>query len=233
MKNLSKMLFIAGTVATSISSFSHSGNVRQSGKYKGCHSSKSSKTLHCHPERLKGREIKEKAALDTKGKYRRKLYPHWIDRDGDCQNERQEILIGRSLVPVIFKINRKGKSCTVLSGTWRDFYFKELLTEASEIDVYHIVPLKHAHDSGAFSWSRDKRRQFANDPENLVLTNKSYNRQKGAQTPLKWLPVNRSYACRYFKRWLFVKRKYALEITSLELSEFKKMNCKKEQVQDV
>lgn len=233
MKNLSKILFIAGVFTASICSFSHSGNVRQSGKYKGCHSSKSSKALHCHPERLKKSNSKNKNFSDTKGKYKRKLYPHWIDRDGDCQNERQEILIGRSLVPVIFKINRKGKSCTVWSGTWRDFYFKELLTEASEVDVDHIVPLKHAHDSGAHSWSRDKRRVFANDPENLVLTNKKYNRQKGAQTPLRWLPRDRAYACRYFKRWLVVKRKYALEITSRELSEFKKMNCDKEQVKDV
>lgn len=198
----------------------HPGAVFKSGKNKGCHHNKKTGVLHCHGKRPK----KSKA-----GTYNRKLYPHWIDKDGDCQNERQELLIGRSMIPVIMKETRvKVKRCTVKSGTWRDFYYDELLTEASMVDVDHVVSLKHAHFSGARHWTKEKRTEFANDPDNLVLTNRKHNRKKGAKTPLEWLPINRQYACKYFNKWLFVKRKYGLKITKHQESEYMKMKCSDE-----
>jgi hypothetical protein len=146
-------------------------------------------------------------------RYNRKHWHHWIDQDRDCQNTRQEILIERSEKPVT--LNKKG--CTVQRGKWRDFYFDELLTDSRSIDVDHLVPLKHAHDIGGENWSREKKKQFANDPENLVLTNKIYNRKKGAKTIAEWLPVDPAYACRYTKQWVLVKKKYELDISSKEL----------------
>ena len=152
------------------------------------------------------------------GKYKRKHFPHWIDRDRDCQNERQETLISRSKVPVKMKINKKGKKCTVKSGQWGDFYYPETLYKASKIDIDHVVPLKNSWDSGASEWSKKKRREFANDPENLVITNLKYNRSKGAKGPLKWIPVNKSYACKYLTKWVQIKQKYNLKIDQRVIS---------------
>ena len=36
-------------------------------------------------------------------------------------------------------------------------------TVQSALDIDHLVPLSEAWDSGAYSWTADQRRQFAND----------------------------------------------------------------------
>ncbi|MDC1175702.1 HNH endonuclease family protein [Bacteriovoracaceae bacterium] len=161
-------------------------------------------------------------------KYKRSFFAGWTDEDRDCQNTRQEILIARSLVDVKFRKNRKSKkkkNCTVDTGKWNDYYYHEVLLKASQIDIDHVVPLKHAYDTGAKSWPRSKRKQFSNNLENLVITNKRYNRQKGAKTPLKWLPLNKAYACKYFKQWFSIKRKYQLRISNEESQQFTQMQC--------
>ena len=40
--------------------------------------------------------------------------------------------------------------------------------------------LKEAHISGGMNWDKRKKVAFANDADNLVVTNRRYNRQKGA-----------------------------------------------------
>ncbi|GAB4017076.1 MAG: hypothetical protein Fur0010_17380 [Bdellovibrio sp.] len=154
--------------------------------------------------------------------YSRKEFKHWIDVDRDCQNTRHELLIERSLIEVKFKDK---KSCQVQFGKWNDFYFDEVMTSAKDVDIDHIVPLKHAWDSGAKYWNSSKKKIFANDPENLVLTNKKYNRQKGAKTILEWMPIKRERACLYAKKWISVKEKYELSISKEELNHIKLLNC--------
>lgn len=154
--------------------------------------------------------------------YDRKQFDHWIDEDKDCQNTRQEILIARSLTPA--KLGGKRK-CTVRSGEWKDFYYNETLQKAGEVDIDHVVPLKHAWETGADSWDSEKRRAFANDPENLVITNRKYNRQKGAKTILEWMPIDRSYACRYANQWFLIKEKYKLSISDKEIEYRNTMKC--------
>ncbi len=94
-------------------------------------------------------------------KYSRAEFDHWIDDDHDCQNTRQEMLVARSLEPVTFTAKAKKKKCTVKTGQWKDFYFHEVLENAQEVDVDHVVPLKHAWDVGAYAWNEAKRREFA------------------------------------------------------------------------
>ena len=36
------------------------------------------------------------------------------------------------------------------------------------MDVDHIVPLKHAYSNGGSSWSREEKKRFANDYDNLL-----------------------------------------------------------------
>jgi hypothetical protein len=150
--------------------------------------------------------------------YNRKKFKHWVDEDKNCRNTRHEILFARSLEEVTFKKEKKKnkKNCYVLSGLWEDYYYPEHLTRSKDVDIDHIVPLKHAWDLGAWQWSAQKRQEFANDPLNLAVTHKKYNRQKGPKSILDWLPVHKNYACRYQLDWLNVKEKYLLPISQDE-----------------
>lgn len=139
--------------------------------------------------------------------YNRKEWPHWVDADSDCQNTRQEMLIAFSRIAVTFKDKRH---CTVLRGEWFDVYTQKIFTKASDVDIDHIVPLAHAHRHGADKWTRNQRRQFANDFENLVVVNDATNQSKGDQAPHEWLPPRESYWCEYGRRWIHIKEKYRL-----------------------
>jgi hypothetical protein len=139
--------------------------------------------------------------------YDRSDWPHWLDDDKDCQNTRHEILIQTSTKPVVFKTENE---CNVLSGEWYDPYSGDTFTISKDLDLDHIVPLKFAHGHGADKWSRERRRQFANDYNNLLLVNASLNRQKGAKGLDEWLPPNQSYRCEYIARFNSVMAQYEL-----------------------
>lgn len=155
-------------------------------------------------------------------KYERKDYKHWLDIDRDCQNTRQEILISRSLEKVVFKNKKK---CTVVDGKWEDYYFPQIHTKAKEVDIDHLIPLQHAHYAGAYLWSSKKKKEFANDPENLVITEKIYNRQKGAKAIHEWVPVHKEYACKYIRDWIKIKNKYGLVISKEERTTIEVSGC--------
>ena len=151
-------------------------------------------------------------ALEANLKYNRKTWKHWTDHNHNCLDTRAELLKARSLVPV--KMNKKG--CIVVEGKWQDYYFDETLLIGKQVDIDHLVPLKNAHDSGGSSWDEAKKEAFANDPENLVITNKKYNRTKSSKGIDKWLPVSLNYTCKYVKDFLHIKTKYKLELKSGE-----------------
>ena len=117
--------------------------------------------------------------------YDRNEYGPWKDVDRDCQNTRHEVLIGSSAEPVQFKTE---KQCLVVAGKWIGLYTGKVFTNARKIDIDHVVPLKEAHISGASGWTKEKKRQFANDADNLLAVSKSANRSKGAKDPAKWMP---------------------------------------------
>ena len=145
--------------------------------------------------------------------YHRKDWPHWIDADGDCQNTRQEMLIASSQIPVEFK---NARHCTVVSGQWVGVYTGKTFTKPSDVDIDHIVPLAHAHRHGADKWTRDQRRVFANDFENLLVVDDAVNQSKGDQARDEWLPPRKEYWCEYGKRWTYIKEKYQLWIGAQE-----------------
>jgi hypothetical protein len=145
-------------------------------------------------------------------KYLRSDWNHWTDRDRNCIDTRGEILTSRSLSTVV--MDKRG--CRVKSGKWKDYYYPEDHTLAAKVDIDHLVPLKYAHDNGAAGWSEAHKEVFANDPENLVITNRSYNRQKGAKGIDQWLPRHKEYACKYIRDWMKIKKKYKLIIKDQE-----------------
>ena len=69
-----------------------------------------------------------------------------------------------------------------------------LTFNASTYDVDHIVAAKEAHESGVFAWSVSTRRQFGNEPSNLLASRDCVNRSKGSSAMAKWSSA-RSGAC--------------------------------------
>ena len=120
------------------------------------------------------------AFADSAGcpKYDRKSYRHWIDEDRDCQNARHEGLIEESLL----RLGSSLQGCRVVSGSWNDPYSGRNITDATKLDIDHMVPLKEAHRL-VLNWSRERKRAYANDlddPDTLIAVNRCLNRQKGA-----------------------------------------------------
>jgi hypothetical protein len=141
--------------------------------------------------------------------YNRGDWRHWIDEDGDCQNTRAEILIRDNTGMLKFK---KSKFCLVTAGRWICPYTSNIYTRASDIDIDHIIPLAYAHRAGASGWSWAKKRQFANDPLNLLAVGDSINRKKGSKGVEKWMPPNKGFHKKYKKLWLLIRQKYKLTI---------------------
>ena len=174
-----------------------------------------------HPCVSHGRGVSEgKGSSHLTSEYNRKDWPHWIDDDNDCQDTRAEILIRDTLGPIKFKRN---KPCNVSWGRWLCPYTGQEIFKASELDIDHIVPLAHAHQTGGANWPREKKRQFANDPLNLVAVAASVNRAKGDQGPDLWRPPRRAFWSEYARRWREVKRKYGLYSSPAEEAALREM----------
>src|SRR5699024_8594322 len=77
-----------------------------------------------------------------------------------------------------------------------------------------VVALSNAWQMGAAQWDNTKRRQFGNDPLNLVATTQHANRQKGDANAASWLPPKNR--CSYIARQAAVKHKYGLAVTGSE-----------------
>jgi len=129
----------------------------------------------------------------------------WVDEDSDCQNTRQEILI-RDAIDGTIELDEDG--CIVVSGWWVDPYSGKIIDDPSDIDIDHIVPLKWGYLNGAYKWTREKRIQFANDPNNLTISHYSENRSKGAKGPCEWMPTDESYHKVYIHKWNEVVDEY-------------------------
>ena len=150
-------------------------------------------------------------AAETPKGYDRDLFEHWVDADGDCQDTREEVLIAESRTPL--------SGCTVTTGTWFSWYDAETWTQASDVDIDHMVPLKEAWDSGARTWDDDTRELYANDlgdARSLVAVTDNVNQSKGDRDVAEWLPERR--VCRYVRHWTAVKLRWALSVDPAERS---------------
>jgi len=178
----------------------------------GCHTSKGN--YHCHNSGKSTSSTIKKETNNTRvmakdGQYKRAEWRHWIDSDKDCQDTRAEALIIASKGPVKFKTS---KQCEVIEGNFYDPYTNAYYKLDNDLDIDHIVPLKDAHVSGGYNFSKETKKQFANDPINIIAVNLSQNRSKGDKHPLIWMPENKAYHCQYVTQWIDIKKKYNLHI---------------------
>ncbi len=146
--------------------------------------------------------------------YKRSLFDHWIDADGDGCDTRREVLIEEAIVAPSVTAN-----CHLTGGRWHSAYDSLETTNSSTFDVDHVVPLAEAWDSGASAWTPDRRMRFANDlgiPWSLIAVSASSNRAKSAADPAEWMPPLSAVRCAYVADWLAIKTRWSLAIDSRE-----------------
>ena len=154
------------------------------------------------------------AAEHTSG-YDRHLFKHWTDEDKDGCDARREVLLAEAVAAPA-----QGSGCSLSDGEWISRY--DGLTEAGNgrgFDVDHLVPLAEAWESGAHSWSPDRRERYANDlgyEHSLIAVSARSNRSKGAQDPATWLPPESGQHCWYAAAWVHVKTRWSLTVDTAE-----------------
>ncbi|AEM22403.1 hypothetical protein Bint_1787 [Brachyspira intermedia PWS/A] len=151
----------------------------------------------------------EKPKKETVTRYNRDDWGDWADEDNDGLNTRHEVLARESLVKPVISNNR------VISGKWYDKFTGKYFTNAKDLDIDHLVPLKNAHISGASNWSKEKKNEYYNYMKNenhLVAVSKGANRSKGDKSPVEWLPPNEEYQCEYVREWYKIKTDWGLTI---------------------
>jgi len=149
------------------------------------------------------------------GGYKRSLFKHWVDANGDGRNTRAEVLISESLVSVHFSPTGK----TVSTGKWLSLYDGETWTRASDVDIDHVVALGEAWRSGAWKWSSSRRQAYANDlgvAWTLRAVTDNVNQAKSDDDPTNWLPPLESATCVYLTEWVAVKIRWKLSVDAEE-----------------
>jgi hypothetical protein len=176
-----------------------------------------------------GSALRAVAGLTVKGRAPKTGYdrdrfgPSWADTDHNGCDTRDDIL-KRDLRQTTFRDG--AKQCIVTSGVLADPYTGTRITYTrghSKVDIDHAVALSDAWQKGAQQWSDDKRRNFANDPLNLLAVDSSTNRRKGDGDTATWLPPDHAYRCAYVARQVAVKKKYGLWVTAAERDAMRKV----------
>lgn len=145
--------------------------------------------------------------------YDRSAFPTWKDIDGDGCDVRQE-----SLADHMENVELADDDCEVVYGEFYDYASGEEITFVDDgngggVDVDHLLPLGYAAEHGdAMAWSAEKRKQIANDPENLLPMDAGTNRSKQDNGPSGWMPADESYHCEYAEQFAAVADSYDITL---------------------
>ncbi|TDV52058.1 HNH endonuclease family protein [Actinophytocola oryzae] len=156
------------------------------------------------------------APEDTGAHYDRDDWlPDWA-RTGQCTT--RETVLQQQGQGVV--VNDK---CAPTAGQWVSRYDGVTVTDPSDLDIDHVVPLAEVARSGPIvdgrrqrpgDWPVEQRRAYANDVEGLVAVTASSNRSKSDDDPARWLPAQDH--CGYVASWIHMKTKYHLSIDQQE-----------------
>jgi hypothetical protein len=145
-------------------------------------------------------------AQDKLDGYNRSFFKHWIDANKNGCDTRAEVLIAEAVVKP-----KMDKKCKLTGGKWVSVYDGKTLTDASKLDVDHLVPLAEAWRSGAWAWTAKQRQDYANDLSDsraLIAVTLTTNRSKSDKDIGEWVP--KLDTCTYIKNWVAIKIRYSL-----------------------
>jgi len=150
--------------------------------------------------------------------YERSLFGSGWRETGDSCNVRDRVLIRAARTVHV------GANCTI-TGVWVSLYDGRTLRSPRQLQIDHMVPLANAWRSGARSWSRAKRIDYANDLTDPLLyaVSISTNESKGDSGPEEWKPPRKAAWCVYSRAWVTVKSRWKLTVTRSERSALRSM----------
>ena len=145
--------------------------------------------------------VSEEQAVD----YERSEWKHWV---GNPCDTRENVLYAQGQNPT-----KDPSNCKVLSGSWVDPYSGETFTNASDLDIDHVIPLSYAARHGGQAWSPEMKEKFANDSSQLLAVSAKENRGKSDKGPEDYMPPNKNFQCEYSKRWVSTASQYGISVT--------------------
>jgi len=113
-------------------------------------------------------------------------------------------------------------TCFAQSGVLLDPYTGESIPfvrgpdTSDEVQIDHLVSLSDAWYKGARDWDEGRRRDFANDPRNLLAVGAKANFDKAFRDAAGWLPPDVAFRCEFVARQVEVKAIYRLWISANE-----------------
>ncbi len=113
-------------------------------------------------------------------------------------------------------------TCYAQSGVLHDPYTDQTIpftrgpTTSDVVQIDHLVSLSDAWYKGAREWDDQRRRDFANDPRNLLAVGAQANFNKAFRDATAWLPTNEAFRCEFVARQIDVKAAYGLWLSANE-----------------
>jgi hypothetical protein len=113
-------------------------------------------------------------------------------------------------------------TCYAQSGVLHDPYtghavpFTRGPTTSPAVQIDHLVSLSDAWYKGAREWDDQRRRDFANDPRNLLAVGAQANFDKSFRDATAWLPPNEGFRCEFVAKQIEVKAAYGLWLSENE-----------------
>ena len=113
-------------------------------------------------------------------------------------------------------------TCYAQSGVLHDPYTAQSIAfvrgpdTSDAIQIDHLVSLSDAWYKGARNWDDQRRRDFANDPRNLLAVGADVNFDKAFRDATAWLPPNAAFRCEFVARQIAVKTAYQLWVSANE-----------------
>jgi Protein of unknown function (DUF1524) len=111
-------------------------------------------------------------------------------------------------------------TCFAHSGILHDPYTGQVIAFVREtsdaVQIDHVVSLSDAWYKGARTWNDTRRRDFANDPRNLLAVGSKANFDKAFRDANAWLPPSAAFRCDFVARQVAVKSAYGLSVSANE-----------------
>lgn len=140
----------------------------------------------------------------------------WVDADHDGCDTRCEVL----------EAERRSDLPGLAGGGWLSAYDGYMTSDASELEIDHVVALAEAWRSGASGWDPQRRIAYANDldePRALIAVTAATNGAKSDRDPSSWQPPSDAAWCEFATSWVTVKVRWGLTADQGEVDALRNM----------
>lgn len=179
---------------------------------------------------------KIKTMKPNKVKFNEKEWGYWAlaSESNDCWTTKEEVLAKQAVPDSLEFVDKnhnktkdKSQACSITKGMWIDPYSGDKIKDVKDMTVDHIVSLKQANKMGGNNWDSNKKSEFANDMDLVMLAvSKKSKDDKGDKSPSEYTPKNKKYKCEFAKNYTLINDKYELSVTEKDKKELSELISK-------